>query len=61
MKQKLKICAHHLRIEGKSLYNPQKSYERREGAGGCIKSEMEKKKDDDDKLEGKMHRGLFTS
>ena len=37
-----------------------KNYVRREGAGGCIKSEMKKKKDDDDKREGKMHRGLFT-
>ena len=25
MKQKLKICTHHLRIEDKSLYNPQKN------------------------------------
>ena len=37
-----------------------KKNERWEGAGGCIKSEMEKK-DDDDKREGKMHRGLFIS
>ena len=61
MKQKLKICTHHLRIEGKSLYNPHKKPTKDEKVPVDVSSLKWKKKDDDDKREGKMHKGLFIS